>query len=147
MSSANVELVRRLQPGPDVDLAHLFRDDDAAAELLQGAAHFFPPDFECVMVLPTYGRRTYAGLEGLRAGWLDWLEPWASYRVEIEDFIEIGDRVLVLVRDFGSHEPGGHEIALNGCAVWTVREGEIARAEFFAIRADAFAAVGLPEPA
>ena len=133
-----------MQPRPDVDLVQLFGDDDAAAELMRRMAPFCQADFECVMVLPTHGRRTYTGLEGLRAGWLDWLEPWASYRTELEDCIEVGDRVLVLVHDFGTREPGGREIGLNGCAVWTVHAGEIARAEFFAIRGEGFAAMGLP---
>jgi ketosteroid isomerase-like protein len=76
---------------------------------------------------------------------LDWLEPWANYRAELEGCIEVGDRVLALIHDFGRPEPGGREIRLEGCAVWTVREGKIARAEFFAIRAEGFAAMGVPD--
>lgn len=139
-----MELVRRVQPGTDVDLVRVFRDDDAAAELIEALRPLFHPDFECARVLPTYGPQIYNGLDGLRAGWLDWLEPWATYRAEIADCIDAGDRVLVLVHDFGTRDAGGREVPLSGAAVWTVRDGKIARAAFYIDRSEAFDAVGLP---
>ena len=37
------------------------------------------------------------------------------------------------------------EVKVDGSAVWTVRDGKIARAEFFTHRADAFQAAGLAQ--
>ena len=34
-------------------------------------------------------------MAGFRNLWLDWLAPWATHRVEIEEAIDLGDRVLV----------------------------------------------------
>jgi hypothetical protein len=59
----------------------------------------YAPDFECAYIRDDVGRATYSGLDGLRAAWLDWLSPGASYRTEVEDFIGPKEgRVLVLVR-------------------------------------------------
>jgi len=81
----------------------------------------------------------------LRQAWLDWLEPWESYRVEIEDARDMGNRVLVFSRDFGKRPGQDTEVELKASAVWTVREGRVARAEFFALRADAVRAAGREE--
>jgi ketosteroid isomerase-like protein len=58
---------------------------------------------------------------------------------------EVGDRVLVFSRDFGKRPGLDTEVELKASAVWTVRDGRIARAEFFALRSDALRVVGLEE--
>jgi ketosteroid isomerase-like protein len=143
MSRANVELVRQLQPGRDVDLAEAFRDDAIADALLAGLAPFVHPEFESMgrtSVLSVSG----TGLQGLRAVWLDWLEPWESYRVELEDVIDAGDQTVVLVRDFGLRKGSDAEVSISAASVWTVRGGKIARVEFYTDRAEGLAAAGLP---
>ena len=142
MSREDVELVRRLQPGPHVDLVALFRDEDLAARSGEAIAPFFHPDFKCVTHLGAEGR-TYVGMDGLRSGWLEWLAPWAAYRAEIEECVGVGERVLVLVRDFGRPEPGAPEVEQVGASIWTVRDGKVARAEFYANRTEALEAAGL----
>jgi ketosteroid isomerase-like protein len=86
------------------------------------------------------------GLHGLRAGWLDWLAPWASYRAEIEELIDLGDRVVSVLCDYARREPDAPEVALKSAAVWTVRDGRIVRAEFYTGgRDEALKAAGLTE--
>jgi ketosteroid isomerase-like protein len=142
LSAENVELVRSLQPAPEVDLVAFFADDDAAGALAEAAARFFDPSFACTMQLPGSPATTYVGLDGFRATWRDWLAPWASYRTEIEELIDVGDRVVVLARDYGRREAGAPEVEQRNAAVWTVRDGRIVRAEFYANRAEGLASVG-----
>jgi ketosteroid isomerase-like protein len=143
VSQENVEIVRRLQPAPGVDIAQLVRDDDINARWVEAVTTVFHPDFECVMMSATEGPTTYVGLDGLRDAWLDWTAPWAAYRTEIERLIDAGDRVVVLVRDFGRREEGAYEVAFIGAAVWTVRRGKVVRVEFIPDRARALEAAGL----
>jgi ketosteroid isomerase-like protein len=145
VSAENVELVRSLQPAPDVDLVAFFADDDAAGALAEAAARFFDSGFECTMQLPGSPATTYGGVDGFRATWRDWLAPWASYRTEIEDLIDVGERVVVLARDYGRREPGAPEVEQRNAAVWTVHEGRVVRAEFYADRREGLAAAGLAE--
>jgi ketosteroid isomerase-like protein len=144
MSQENVELVRRLQPSRDSDLVALFRDEKTARALLKDLSPFFHEDFE--IVAPTPGQRApFVGLEGLRAGWLDWLDPWESYRTEVEDVIDADDQVVVLVRDYGRRPGMDAEVGVVSAAVWTVRDGKIARVAFYVNRSEAIEAVGLAE--
>lgn len=145
MSQENVELVRALQPDPQVNIADMFvrGGDEAEAEAALQAAKVFTDDFVCVVHGLSEDPRP--GFRGLRDAWLDWMEPWETYRTEIEKTVDGGDRVLVLVRDFGRRPGMATEVEMIGSAVWTVRDGKIARAEFFTDRAAAYEAAGLSE--
>ena len=57
--------------------------------------------------------------------------------------IDLGDDVLVLVRDFGRRGEETGEIAITSAAVWTVRGRKIAQITFWADRATALKALRL----
>ena len=146
MSEENLELVRGFYPPPDVDIAELFRDDAAFAGMLEAFRPLLTNDFESVMVGAVLGQpRTYSGLEGLRQNWLDWLEPWATYRTTIEELIDAGDRVVLLLRDHGRRKDMDEEVELIGASICTIRDGKVARWEDFADRNQALKAAGLSE--
>jgi ketosteroid isomerase-like protein len=145
MSQANVDLVLKLQAAPDVDLAELFRSDARWSAFADAVAPLFHADFETVPPGVPGTESVFTGLDGLREAWLGWTEPWLTYRTEIKQAIDAGERVLLLTRDYGCGEGGTEEVGVDGSAVWTVREGRIARAEFFAHRADAFEAAGVKQ--
>jgi ketosteroid isomerase-like protein len=143
MSQENVELVRQLQPGPDGDLVSVARDDAVQATWVQAVAPVFHPDVESVIHVIDAESVTHVGLGGLRTAWLEWLAPWVSYRSDLDQLIDAGDRVVALVRDYGSRAPDDPEIEMIAAAVWTLRDGKVARVDFYADRAAALKAVGL----
>ena len=143
MSHENVDLIVSLQPAPAIDIAELFRDGAKSTALVEAVAPLLHRDFEAVFVDPLRGETTYRGIDGLREAWLDWLSPWEAYRTEIEEARDLGDRVLLLVHDFGRRKGSTQEVALNAAAVWTVRDRKIVRAEFHNDRTAALEAVGL----
>ena len=96
MSRENVDLVGTLIP-QGTDIAPLFRSERAFARVSEVLAPLVEEDFENVVSVPGQ-TRTDEGVEGLRRNWLDWLEPWAEYRVSIEEVVDLGERVLVLTR-------------------------------------------------
>jgi ketosteroid isomerase-like protein len=144
MSRGNVEVVRRLIPKPDVDLVPLFRDEETFARLAEAISPFFTDDFKSVVCFPA-ASRTEVGSEGLRKNWLDWLEPWATYRTTIEELIDLGERVVVLVRNHGRRDDMEIEVDLIGAVIVTFRGGKVARWEDWVDRAQALEAVGLRE--
>jgi ketosteroid isomerase-like protein len=140
----NVELVRSILPRPDTDMIAFWNDDSANGTLMQAWAPLLGPDFVAVKHIPGAEPDVTHGLEGLRAGWLDWLAPWASYRTEVGEIIDLGDRVVSVICDYGRRERDTPEIALQSAVVWTVRDGRIVRAEFYAGgREEALKAAGL----
>jgi ketosteroid isomerase-like protein len=144
MSQQNLEMIRSVLPGPDADLVAVFNDDSASGELMQTMARLLDPDFVSIKHSPGAEPEIAHGLDGLRAGWLDWLAPWASYRTEIEEMIDLEDRIVSVICDYGRREPDAQEVALKSAVVWTVRDGRIARAEFYdGGRDEALKAAGL----
>jgi ketosteroid isomerase-like protein len=142
MSQENVEIVTALIPGTDI--VRFFRDEAEFAQTREAIGSFLTDDFESLVVLPGETWRR-GGPEGLRDNWLDWLEPWAAYRVTIDDLIDLGDRVLALTRNYGRRRDMDAEVELIGAALVTFREGKVARWEDYAQRSEALAAVGLSE--
>ena len=145
MSRENVELVQSALPRPDADLIEVFSDDSAGGELMR-IGRVLDPGFVAVKHFPGAEPDIAHGLDCLRAGWLDWLAPWATYRAEIEELIDLGDRVVSVICDYARREPDAPEVALKSAAVWTVRDGRIVRAEFYTGgRDEALKAAGLAE--
>jgi ketosteroid isomerase-like protein len=142
MSRENVELVRGLQPPPDLDLVQAFGSD---GQLLQALEPFVHEDV--VVGGEMLGPRSdKVGLAGLQAEWAEWLEPWETYRTEIQDVIDAGDdSVLVLTRDSGRRTGMTIEVSILGAAVYTVRDSKIASVRFYPDREAAREAAGLPE--
>jgi ketosteroid isomerase-like protein len=141
MSQADVDLVRRLNPAPGVDWAAIVRDDALAEALEEAVTKVFDPACKCAMVAVT--ETWFSGFDGLRKLWLDWLEPWATYRTEEEATIDLGDgRVLYLGRDFGGRRDGRGEIELRSSAIWTIRDEKVTEIVFFARRDAARDAAG-----
>src|SRR5439155_7121300 len=87
------------------------------------------------------------GLHGFADAWREWLEPWDSYYVEVEEFIDVGDEVVSLVRVSARTTRDGVAIEHRPAAVWSVREGKVARVRFYLHRPEALEAAGLGEPA
>jgi ketosteroid isomerase-like protein len=144
MSQENVEVIRRLLPGPDVDVAQALRNDDLWAVVSRDWAAVTHPGFESMIQMPSQ-RSTHVGVDGLREAWLDWLEPWENYYTEIEELIDAGDAVVAIVRDHARRKGVDGEVELLGSNVSVFRSGKILRIGFYARRAEALEAAGLAE--
>ena len=133
-----------LGPFEHGDIIPMWRDDAIFAAMREATADLLAPDFECVFVREDVGRSTYYGVEGLRTAWLDWLEPWESYHAGVEDVIDAGTgRVVVLTRDHARPKGASTDVNFPGAPIWTVRDGKVARIEFYFSRAQGLAAAGL----
>jgi ketosteroid isomerase-like protein len=79
---------------------------------------------------------------GPRLVWLDFSQPWESLRFEIERIAAQGEKVLALARLYGRMAGSDNEVEALFAAVYLVRDGRVARCEFYADRAEAFEAAG-----
>jgi ketosteroid isomerase-like protein len=145
MSQENVELVKRLQP-TGLDLVEVF---SAGADQLvsREEAEFFTDDFEVAFLAGATGRDPIRarGPNGLAAMWLEWLTPWRSYRLDVEEFFDAGDAVVVFARVQARTERGGVLVQHSPAAIWSIRGGRIASIHFYLEREEALEAVGLSE--
>lgn len=87
----------------------------------------------------------YHGHDGIRAYWRRWLSAWRDLQFDIEDVLDAGDDVVLLVRNqrqWGRRS--GIELDIPPyAAVFTVRDGKIARVRWFAGQQPALEAAGL----
>ena len=74
-----------------------------------------------------------------------WLSAWEDWRVEVDDYLEIGDHVVVLASYRGRGKGSGVEIRQHGAHVFRLRDGKVVRLEIFADREKAIASVRAAE--
>jgi ketosteroid isomerase-like protein len=70
-----------------------------------------------------------------------WLNEWEEWRAEAEEYVEMGDYVVVLARYHGRGRGSGVEISQEGAHVFKLRDGKVVRLEIFASREKALAEV------
>jgi uncharacterized protein len=74
-----------------------------------------------------------------------WLSSWESWRCEAEEYIVVGEFVVVLCRYAGRGKGSGVEVESQGAHVWKLRDGKAVRLEVFSSRKKALEAAGLRE--
>jgi ketosteroid isomerase-like protein len=125
------------------DLTRIVRDDEVWARLVRTVAPYFHEEYELVTTGLPGGTTVAKGFDGNRASRLDWLAPFATYRQEVEEVVDCGDRVLLHVRAFGRLAGSAQELSHTAAEVFVFRDGKIARIELYGNRARARKAVGL----
>ena len=89
----------------------------------------------------------YRGHEGVRTYWRRWFGAWKDLQFEIEDVLDAGDDVVVLIRNqrqWGRHTGICTELPPYA-QVFTMRDGKIVRWRTFPDQMSALKAVGLEQ--
>ena len=107
--------------------------------------HIFDPGVEVVWAdqMPD-ATRSARGLSALDAGMRNWLAPWDECRWVADEFIPVGEGVLVLFTARGRGKGSTLEVEAHWAHLWTFRQGKATRVEGFTDRDEALKAVGLP---
>jgi ketosteroid isomerase-like protein len=88
----------------------------------------------------------YRGHEGLLALWERWLEAWDEYRLEPEQLVDCGDRLIVVLRQRGRGRRSGVELDQQFAHLNTLdSNGLTNRLEIFWDPAKALGAAGVGE--
>jgi ketosteroid isomerase-like protein len=131
MSQENVETVRRALSALDEG-----NFDEAVADVA--------PDVEYVTsgTIPGLGG-TFRGPEGVKrfSRWIR--DEFDDARLQVQEIIDVGDRVMVSLIASGRGKQSGVEASWNIWQVWTLRGGKVVSGEGFVSREDALQAAGL----
>jgi hypothetical protein len=85
----------------------------------------------------------YRGHEGL-ARWLeDWGAAWAEWSIDVDQFIDAGDSVVILIRMNTEGRGSGIKAQRQDALVYGIGQGLITRVDYYNDRAEALKAVGL----
>ena len=84
----------------------------------------------------------YHGHDGVRRQQEAFWAAWDSFRMEPEDFIEVGDKLVVIVRVEGRGKASGVEVEARMAHLWTIRDQKAIRFEIFGDPQKALEAAG-----
>jgi ketosteroid isomerase-like protein len=112
----------------------------------EATLRYLDPDVEwrtatALLDLPELSR----GHEGVCAFWQAWTSSWTNIRVDAEEFIPVGDELLVLVR-WRATSNAGIELDQPVAFRFLTRDERVIRFISYWDRAEAFKALGLPAP-
>ena len=75
----------------------------------------------------------------------EWADAWDDWELEVEDYVDAGERVVVIINQRGRSKASGIPVEMRFAQVWTLRDGRGIRMEMYASVDEALEAVGLSE--
>jgi ketosteroid isomerase-like protein len=93
--------------------------------------------------LPPEWVASVAGKAAVTAMLRSWVGTWDDFRFDVEEIIDGGDSVVVVVRETGRGRGSGLPMAHDYCHVWSFEAGSIVAATAYSSKVDALRAVGL----
>lgn len=131
MSQRNVDLVRAIHEG-------WARGDFGVGVDLLSADFSWEQHADAVEPGPRRGVEVGESLRKI-------FEVYDDYRIEPDELIDAGDRVVVMGRARGIARASRMKLDQRFAFVWAVRRGQLARLQVFTDRAQALEAAGLSE--
>jgi ketosteroid isomerase-like protein len=113
---------------------------DRMTEILRDNVH---PEFVTIMTSEAGLPQEYRGLDGFREALSDWISPYASFRLEIDDAIPMVDKIVFLARQVATTRHDGVEIETSSASVWWLESGAIRQASFYLDQHAGLEAAGL----
>ena len=129
MSQENVEIVR--------ETYQAFEREDPAVLL-----GLLAPDIEWQSVEDTEPRQ---GVDGVVESLSGWFEVWEEFHIQPEQFIDGGQHVIAVVKEWGRVNGSESEVSERFFQVWTMRDGKISRFREYKTKREALEAAGLSE--
>ena len=137
MSQENVELVRRAYEA--------FNRWAAQPQVAPFPESLLHPEVE----FHTYANSPEAGVYRGRDAVISYNQrlfgQFQSTRIELEELLPVGDRVMVVSRQHAVPKAGAEAMVVRVIEVWTIRENMLAERHTFSTREDALEVVGLQE--
>jgi ketosteroid isomerase-like protein len=138
MSEENVEMVRRAfetfnRGGPEAVISEGLWSPELVWDFSQSG-------------IPGLG--VYRGYDEVRSFFADdWFQafPFEEWEVELDELIDNGDKVIAIARQRGRGATSGVGTELEQAHIFTLRDGEVVRAESYPDREKALEAAGLRE--
>ena len=87
------------------------------------------PDIEWHEPSPSPHAGSHRGRDSFEQFFRGWIESFEGFRVEPEDVVERGDRLIAVVRQSGRGRASGVDVEARLAHVWTVEDGKSVRWE------------------
>ena len=139
MSQENVETVRRL-------IEAWNHKEQERVVPIERVVPFLDPGVIFDATRRIINPKTYAGIEGIRAMIAERDEVWREFRMEPDEFVDAGDRVVVIGRWVAKGRGSRVDVNQPITDVFTLHGGRVVRCEIgYSDRAEALEAAGVRE--
>ena len=128
MSQANVEVIKR-------GFEHFMATGEPYWEAFDEEVEVHDHD--------TMDQGDYRGHAGLGRWLEDWSAAWSEFSMEPEEFLDVGDEVVMFVCMKATGVSTGLTLERQDAMVFAVRGGKVVRLDYYNNRADALKALGL----
>ena len=142
-SAGTAKLVEQITAGMEFGPGTSFEGPGGIDEIAEQMAEDAHPDFVTVMVSQEGIAREYPGVKGFRQALTDWISPYESFRLEIDEVLTLPDKLVFLVRQIGTTRHGGVEIETASGSVYSLVDGQIRQAAFYVDQRAALEAAGI----
>jgi ketosteroid isomerase-like protein len=115
---------------------------ELVSELLRHNSH---DDYVTLMVSEAITQE-YAGPEGFKEAWEDWISPYETFEVELEEVIRLEDKLVFTVSQRVTTRQDSVAVETPSTAVWWIEDGQIRQAAFYLDRQAGLKAAGLASP-
>jgi ketosteroid isomerase-like protein len=131
MSEENVEIVRN-------QVERFTATGESSPETAaEDIAWHDPPDFPDAKV--------HIGMDGVLEALGVWADAWDEWRIELNEYVDAGERVLVRGRQWGRGKHTGVLVEQPLCLVYLLRDGKVIEVRAFFDEDQALEAAGLSE--
>jgi ketosteroid isomerase-like protein len=131
MSEENVEIVR-------AQVERFMTTGEMSPEdATEDIAWHDPPDFPDAQV--------HIGIEGIIHALSVWADAWTDWQIEINEYVDAGDRVLIQGKQSGRGKDTGAWVEQPLCLVYLLRDGKVVEVRTFFDNGQALEAAGLRE--
>jgi ketosteroid isomerase-like protein len=90
-------------------------------------------------------QQIYVGAEGANRFNAEWADAWDGWEVKAEEYIDAGERVVVIVNQKGRSKATGIPVDMRFAQVWSFRDGQAIRMQMYSNVDEALEAAGLKE--
>ena len=77
-------------------------------------------------------QQIYLGREGADQFNTEWAGAWDDWEMEVEDYVDAGERVVVIVNQRGLSKGTGIPVEMRFAHVWTLQDGRGIRMQMYA---------------
>ncbi len=113
------------------------------AEIIRQRAH---PEFVTLMTSESAVPTEWRGVEGFKEALTDWISPYESFRLELEETIVMEDKIVFLARQVATTKHAAVEVVTESATIWWLDGRQIRQAVFYLDQQAALKAAGLVAP-
>jgi ketosteroid isomerase-like protein len=139
----SVDTLDRIREGKLFGPGSVIQGHEGIDQMVEAIRDRVHPEFVTLMTSESAGDTEWYGVKGLKDALTDWISPYDSFRLEIEDVIVQEDKLVFLARQVATTKHAGVEVETESATIWWLEDGLIRRAVFYLDQKAALKAAGI----